>query len=67
MSEEMVLYNDRYVPKKHFRAFIYSYDNAIKLVNSWQEYYDAMSSGLWYNNAMDVPEKLRSKKSKGGD
>lgn len=66
MSDVMVQYDGRYVPKKGFRTFIYGFDNTVKLVNSWEEYEQDMCSGLWFAKASDVPANLKSKK-KGGE
>lgn len=62
MSDEMVKYDDRYVPKQGFRAYIYGYDNQKLLVNSWEEYQKEISSGLWYPKISDVPQKEKLEK-----
>lgn len=62
MKGETVLYNDRVVPKEGFRAFIYGFDGKTKLVNSWQEFENEVSSGLWFSSKDKVPEKVKQKK-----
>ncbi len=46
-SIEQVEYMGRWVPKKHFRVFVYS-ENDKKLANSYEEYQELLSTGLWY-------------------
>ncbi len=62
MTAEMVIYCGRVVPKAGFRAFIYGYENALKLVNSWEEYEKNISSGTWFPLRKDVPDKKPYKK-----
>lgn len=58
MLGQCVVYEGRNVPKDGFRAFIYSI-NGKKLVNSWDEYLEHMSSGIWVSNIDDL-NKLTS-------
>jgi hypothetical protein len=62
MKGETVLYDNRVVPKEGFRAFVYGMEGKIKLVNSWQEFQDSVSSGLWFSSKDKVPEKAKHKK-----
>jgi hypothetical protein len=57
------LYQGRVIPKEGFRAWIYSFDNNSKLVNSWEEYQTEMSSGIWFSTKDDVESK-KAKQSK---
>lgn len=62
MKGETVLYDNRVVSKEGFRAFIYGVAGKTKLVNSWEEYQDCVSSGLWFSSKDKVPEKSKHKK-----
>ena len=43
----------RYVDRPHFRVYVYS-TLGKKLVNSYEEYCDAIESGKWFSNEEDV-------------
>ena len=58
MQKETVVYDGRIVPKEGFRVFIYSFDNQTKLVESWDEYQEHISSGIWYAKK-NTPEMIR--------
>jgi hypothetical protein len=45
---EYVRYLGRDVPKEGFRVFVYGPDDTQKLVNSWDEFQDVISSGIWF-------------------
>lgn len=64
MADEMIQYDGRYVPKAGFRVYIYGYDNKKLLVNSWEEYQEKISSGIWYPKISDVPERHKKKGTK---
>lgn len=44
---ECFLYCGRMVPKDGFRAFVYSKNGEQKLVNSYAEFEQSVSSGIW--------------------
>ena len=46
MDDQQVLYLDRWVSREHFRTFVYNKEGQ-KLVKSYDEYCQAISSGLW--------------------
>lgn len=46
--ENTVVYLGRCVPMKTFRAFVYGPNEQMHLANSWFEYEDLISSGLWF-------------------
>lgn len=54
MQEETVVYNGRIFPKKGFRAFVYAKDGSQKLMNSWDQYEEAIQSGTWYSRKENV-------------
>ena len=51
--DQQVLYLGRWVSKEHFRTFIYN-SSGEKLVNSYQEFSDLISSGIWYAEKKDI-------------
>lgn len=68
-QETVVMYDGRLVPKAHFRVFIYNTKNEQKLVESWEEFVEHISSGLWFARKEDVPlhvGKVILQKHKGG-
>jgi hypothetical protein len=52
-----VVYQGRVIPKKGFRAWIYSLNSESKLVNSWDEYQTEISSGVWFSSKKDAEER----------
>lgn len=48
MDGDCVVYEGRNVPRAHFRAFVYGTENKKKLVGSYQEFEDAMATGIWF-------------------
>ncbi len=63
------IYKGRLVSKENFRTNVYSMNGSKKLVNTWDEYEQAMESGLWFATKKDalsrVPvAKLRVKRIK---
>ena len=55
MEDKQVLYLGRWVSKKHFRTFVYN-KNEQKLANSYEEYSELISSGLWFNQPVKENE-----------
>lgn len=47
------LYNDRWVDKRYFRAFVYN-DKEQKLANSYAEFESLISSGLWFISRLEA-------------
>lgn len=45
---DQFLYQDRWVDKAHFRAFVYDRSGNSKLANSYQEFEDLTTSGIWF-------------------
>lgn len=50
---DQVFYNDRYVDRATFRAFVYNFEGE-KLANSYDEYEELISSGLWFSDKCKV-------------
>jgi len=65
--EEMVIYLGRAVSKKMFRTFVYDHRGASKLVESWEDFEEAIQSGLWFAQpiALKESENKPKKKAKG--
>ena len=64
-NKPQVFYNDKWVDKDHFRAFVYSTDKQ-KLANSYKEYEDLIASGLWFDSlakAMEAKKLAESPKA----
>lgn len=55
MKNSPAVYLGRIVDKKKFRTFVYGLNDVQKLVESWDEFQDAMASGLWFAK----PEEAR--------
>lgn len=49
MHVGQIQYLGRWVDKNTFRAFVYSKDGKEKLANSYQEFQELTSSGLWFD------------------
>jgi hypothetical protein len=44
----MPIYKGRIVDEKHFRAYVYGDNNTQLLVNNWDEFQEALSTGSWF-------------------
>lgn len=53
IPSSQVKYLDRWVDKKHFRAFVYSATDQ-HLVESWNEFEEKIASGLWFSTKSDA-------------
>jgi len=56
------LFQGKMVPKANFRTFVYSKKGDKRLANSWDEYQELVSSGIW--SLEKPPEPVVKKKSK---
>lgn len=56
---------NRMVDKKHFRVFVYN-ENSKRLVNSYDEYKEAIASGLWFDKKIEAESKQKTRKPKDG-
>lgn len=54
-KDSQVFYQGRWVPREHFRVFIYSLKEK-KLVNSYEEYCTFIESGLFFPTQEEVPQ-----------
>lgn len=54
-NESQVLYLGRWVSREHFRAFVYNKEGK-KLANTYEEYGQLISSGLWQSVPYVEPE-----------
>lgn len=55
--DSQVLYMGRWVPREHFRAFVYN-STGQKIAESYQEFSDLISSGIWFAEKKDVPSVI---------
>jgi hypothetical protein len=66
MLSEMVLYKGKAVPKEHFRVYIFDAHGQKKLVNSWDEFEDNISTGIWFVDKKEIkPGKKTVTRKKG--
>lgn len=63
MSEH-VRYLNRMILKSGFRAFVYGFNDKTKLVNNWEEFEEAIQSGIWFDSIEKVLTKESKKKGK---
>lgn len=59
---DQVEYMGKWVPRVHFRAFVYS-PHAEKLACSYEEYEELIASGSWFSTKEDAL-KFKAKKPK---
>lgn len=57
VESKFVVYKGRKVPRQLFRTFVYDKDNNERLVKSWDEFNDAVNSGLWFVDKNDKNDK----------
>lgn len=57
IMDSQILYNGRWVPREHFRAFVYNHGTE-KLVNSYDEFMKMIASGLWFADRADIPKPI---------
>ena len=50
-----VFYNNRWVDREHFAAFVYK-ESEQKLAKSYKEYEDLLATGLWFNDKAKAME-----------
>lgn len=63
MSEH-VLYQGRMIPKEGFRSYVYGVNGGKKLLNSWTEFENHISTGIWFDTLEKSQEKVLKKKGK---
>lgn len=54
-------YLGRWVDKQHFRAFVYDENGKEKLANSYDEFMNLTSSGVWFESKPVIPPKRKHK------
>ena len=52
-SDKQVLYDGRWVDKEHFCVFVYN-STGQKLIKSYDEFCEAISSGIWFATKADA-------------
>jgi hypothetical protein len=58
MDNKPAIYKNKVVSKENFRVYIYGKDGARKLVNSWDEYFNHISSGLWLDERLEKKDEI---------
>jgi hypothetical protein len=64
--EEQFKYLNKYVNKRHFRAFVYS-DHSETLANNYEEFEKLIGTGIWFESkealaeSKKLPDKKKSK------
>ena len=53
--DTQVLYLGRWVSREHFKAFVYN-SSGQKLMNNYEEFSEAISSGTWFAEQKDIPK-----------
>lgn len=62
VQKDQFLYLDRWVDKKYFRAFVYDLKGNQKLANSYNEYEDLITSGIWFDTKPNASQGIRKQK-----
>lgn len=65
-NQDQFFYQNRWVSKENFRVFVYNI-NGQKLVNSYKEYMDLITSGEWFSSKDDVKIKNTRKVKDGSN
>lgn len=64
--DDQILYLGRWVSREHFRAFVFN-STGQKLANSYEEFSEMISSGVWFTEPNDVhPDNVVDIKPKRG-
>jgi hypothetical protein len=61
---EQFLYLGRWVDKASFRTFVYDREGNQKLANSYKEFEDLTSSGIWFASKPETPLSPMKKEKK---
>lgn len=63
IATDQFLYNEKWVPKANFRAFMWSNDPALgitkTLVKGYEEYQQKVASGIWFDSIEKLQEHLK--------
>jgi hypothetical protein len=66
-ANDQFCYLGRWVSRKNFRAMVYSTDEKQKLVNSYEEFNNALESGEWFaSKELAKPIIKATRKAKNG-
>ena len=58
--DKQVLYLGRWVSREHFCAFVYNRTGQ-KLMKNYEEFSNAISSGIWFAEEKDIPAEVGEK------
>lgn len=61
-KEDLVMYLDRKVPRKNFRAYVYSRDGQEKIAESYEEYELCISGDKWFSTKEETQEESEKDK-----
>lgn len=64
--DDDILYQGRWVPREHFRVFVYSHTDE-KLVNTHEEFVNAIATGVWFEKPPEPVAAVEEKAKKKGD
>ena len=59
---EQFQYQGRWVDKQNFRAFVYDLNGNEKIANSYQDFMDLTSTGIWYESKPEASPQKRKQK-----
>ena len=60
---DQFFYQDRWVDKAHFRAYVYDQSGNSKLANNYQQFEDLTTSGLWFaSKPQALPSPVKKEK-----
>lgn len=63
---DQFFYQERWVDKAHFRAYVYDREGSTKLANNYQEFEDLTTSGIWFASKPEaLPPVVKKEKSNG--
>ena len=60
-DDEQVFYNNKWIEKKYFRAFVYNAKNEEKLANSYDEYQKLLATKEWFSTKEEVHKAKEEK------
>lgn len=61
---DQFFYQDRWVDKAHFRAYVYDRAGNSKLANNYKEFEDLTSSGIWFASKPELSVSPLKKEKK---
>jgi len=59
ISDVQVFYNNRWVSKINFAAFVYDKNNNQKLASTYEDFSQLLETGLWFSEKQESKQKVR--------